>query len=81
MNNNVKQILASISLIAIAVISFIIFAPLFVFLIVFLMIFSFFVRRKIIKENPDFFRQYTSKKGRIIDQEENNENNSNHKLK
>ncbi|AFJ42991.1 uncharacterized protein OOM_0460 [Francisella orientalis str. Toba 04] len=45
------------------------------------MIFSFFVRRKIIKENPDFFRQYTSKKGRVIDQEEDNENNSNHKLK
>lgn len=81
MNNNVKQILASLSLIAIAVISFIIFAPLFVFLIIFLMIFSFFVRRKIIKENPEFFRQYTSKKGRVIDQEEDNENNSNHKLK
>ncbi|AJI75134.1 hypothetical protein BZ13_604 [Francisella philomiragia subsp. philomiragia ATCC 25015] len=81
MNNNVKQILASFSLIAITVISFIIFAPLFVFLIIFLMIFSFFVRRKIIKENPDFFRQYTSKKGRVIDQEEDNDNNSNHKLK
>lgn len=56
MNNNVKQILTSLTLIAIAILSFIIFAPLFVFLIIFLMVSSFFIRRKIIKENPEFFR-------------------------
>ena len=69
MNNNLKQILTSISLVAIAVVSFVLFAPLLVFLIIFMMIFSFFIRRKIIRENPDFFKQYKTKKGRIIDQE------------
>ncbi|WP_150465873.1 hypothetical protein [Francisella sp. SYW-2] len=82
MNNNVKQILTSLGLIAVAVISFIIFAPLFVFLIIFFMIFSFFIRRKIIKENPDFFKQYTNRKGRVIDQEEDDTDiNSNYKIK
>ncbi|OEZ33373.1 hypothetical protein AS144_05545 [Francisella endosymbiont of Amblyomma maculatum] len=82
MNNNVKQILTSLTLIAIAVLSFILFAPLFIFLIIFLMISSFFIRRKIIKENPEFFRQYKSKKGRIIDQEDDvNFDNSNQKLR
>lgn len=82
MNNNVKQILTSLTLIAIAVLSFILFAPLFIFLIIFLMISSFFIRRKIIKENPEFFRQYKSKKGRIIDQEDDvNFDNSNEKLR
>ncbi|APA83468.1 hypothetical protein B4919_03605 [Francisella tularensis subsp. novicida] len=81
MNNNVKQILTSLTLIAIAILSFIIFAPLFVFLIIFLMVSSFFIRRKIIKENPDFFRQYKSKKGRVIDQENNDFDSSNQKLR
>ncbi|APC91226.1 MULTISPECIES: hypothetical protein [Francisella] len=82
MNNNVKQILTSLSLIAIAILSFILFAPLFVFLIIFLTIFSFFIRKKIIKENPEFFRQYKSKKGRIIDQEDDdNFDSSNQKLR
>ena len=82
MNNNIKQILTSLTLIAIAVLSFILFAPLFVFLIIFLMISSFFIRRKIIKENSEFFRQYKNKKGRIIDQEDDiNFDNSNQKLR
>ncbi|ALB01900.1 hypothetical protein ACH24_04455 [Francisella persica ATCC VR-331] len=82
MNNNVKQILTSLTLITIAVLSFILFAPLFVFLIIFLMISSFFIRRKIIKENLEFFRQYKSKKGRILDQEDDvNFDNSNLKLR
>ncbi|API86447.1 DUF2852 domain-containing protein [Francisella uliginis] len=83
MNNNVKQILTSLGLIAVAVISFIIFAPIFVFLIIFLMISSFILRRKIMKENADFFKKNSRKKGRIIDQDENspNESNSNEKLK
>ncbi|MWW92552.1 hypothetical protein, partial [Francisella tularensis] len=68
-------------LIAIAILSFIIFAPLFVFLIIFLMVSSFFIRRKIIKENPEFFRQYKSKKGRVIDQENNDFDSSNQKLR
>ncbi|OIN84861.1 hypothetical protein [Francisella sp. TX07-6608] len=81
MNNNVKQILTSLTLIAIAILSFIVFAPLFVFLIIFLMISSFFIRRKVIKENPEFFRQYKSKKGRVIDQENNDFDSSNQKLR
>ncbi|NDT39364.1 hypothetical protein FWI37_07190, partial [Francisella tularensis subsp. holarctica] len=70
-----------LTLIAIAILSFIIFAPLFVFLIIFLMVSSFFIRRKIIKENPEFFRQYKSKKGRVIDQENNDFDSSNQKLR
>ena len=83
MNNNVRQILTSLGLIAVAVISFIIFAPIFVFLIIFLMISSFILRRKIMKENADFFKKNSHKKVRIIDQDENspNESNSNEKLK
>lgn len=81
MNNTVKQILTSLTLIAIGILSFIVFAPLFVFLIIFLMISSFFIRRKIIKENPEFFRQYKSKKGRVIDQENNDFDSSNQKLR
>ena len=83
MNNNVKQILTSLGLIAVAVISFIIFAPIFVFLIIFLMVSSFILRRKIMKENADFFKKNSRKKGKIIDQDENspNESNSNEKLK
>ncbi|AJI45946.1 hypothetical protein IBE11_05130 [Francisella tularensis subsp. novicida] len=81
MNNNVKQILTSLTLIAIGILSFIVFAPLFVFLIIFLMISSFFIRRKVIKENPEFFRQYKSKKGRVIDQENNDFDSSNQKLR
>ncbi|AEE87726.1 conserved hypothetical protein [Francisella cf. novicida Fx1] len=81
MNNNVKQILTSLTLIAIGILSFIVFAPLFVFLIIFLMVSSFFIRRKIIKENPEFFRQYKSKKGRVIDQENNDFDSSNQKLR
>ncbi|ASG67505.1 hypothetical protein fh0823_01260 [Francisella halioticida] len=83
MNNNVKQILTSLSLIAVAVISFIIFAPIFVFLIIFLIISSFILRRKIMKENADFFKKRGRKKGRIIDQDENfsKNSNSNQKLK
>lgn len=46
------------------------------------MISSFFIRRKIIKENLEFFRQYKSKKGRILDQEDDvNFDNSNLKLR
>ncbi|MDE4955191.1 hypothetical protein, partial [Francisella tularensis] len=76
-----KQILTSLTLRAIAILSFIIFAPLFVFLIIFLMDSSFFIRRKIIKENPEFFRQYKSTKGRVIDQENNDFDSSNQKLR
>ncbi|MDE4950960.1 hypothetical protein [Francisella tularensis] len=81
MNNNVKQILNSLTLLEIAILSFIIFAPLFVFLIIFLMVSSFFIRRNIIKENPEFFRQYKSKKGRVIDQENIDFDSSNQKLR
>lgn len=77
MNNNVKQILTSIGLVAVAIISFVIFAPVFVFLIIFLMISSFILRRKIMKENADFFKKNSSKKGRIIDQDEEHTSNSN----
>ncbi|ABI83016.1 hypothetical protein FTE_0691 [Francisella tularensis subsp. novicida FTE] len=45
------------------------------------MVSSFFIRRKIIKENPEFFRQYKSKKGRVIDQENNDFDSSNQKLR
>ena len=77
MNINLKQILSSILAIAIAVFSFILLAPFFVFIVIFLMIFSFFIRRKIIKQNPDFFRNAKMKKGRVIDQEDIDEDNSN----
>ncbi|MGQ4006212.1 hypothetical protein QIW49_06965 [Francisellaceae bacterium CB300] len=70
MNTNVKQILSSILVVTIAIFSFILLAPFFVFTIAFLMIFSFFIRRKIIKQNPDFFRNAKMKKGRVIDQED-----------
>ncbi|KEI35501.1 hypothetical protein [Allofrancisella frigidaquae] len=73
MNNNVSQILISLGLIAAAVISFILFAPLFIFLVIFLTVSSFFLKRRIIKENPEFFKQFKTKKGRVIDQEENND--------
>ena len=82
MNNNIKQILTSLTLIAITVLSFILFAPLFIFLIIFLIISSFFISRKIIKENPEIFRQYKSKKSRILDQEDDvNFDNSSQKLR
>ena len=77
MNTNVKQILNSILVIAIAIFSFILLAPFFVFIVIFLMVFSFFIRRKIIKENPNFFRKRKMQKGRVIDQEDINDNNSN----
>ena len=41
------------------------------------MIFSFFMRRKIIKQNPNFFRNSKMKKGRVIDQEDIDSNGSN----
>ncbi|GAB4227146.1 MAG: hypothetical protein Kow0076_8680 [Francisella sp.] len=81
MNSNVKQILASLTFIAVGIISFIIFAPLFIFLIILLVIYSFIIRRKIIKENYNFFKSSKAKKGRIIDQESDYCNNSNKKLK
>ncbi|WP_192577606.1 hypothetical protein [Francisella sp. LA112445] len=83
MNNNVKQILTSLGLILVAVVSFIIFAPIFVFLIIFLMISSFILRRRIMKQNADFFNRNGRKKGRVIDQEEDSSEdfNSNQKLK
>ncbi|MED7789327.1 hypothetical protein [Francisella sp. 19X1-34] len=83
MNNNAKQILTSLGLILVAIVSFIIFAPIFVFLIIFLMISSFILRRRIMKQNADFFNKNDRKKGRVIDQEEDiSENfNSNQKLK
>ncbi|WP_191092621.1 hypothetical protein [Francisella sp. SYW-9] len=77
MNNNVKQILTSLGLILVAVVSFIIFAPIFVFLIIFLMISSFILRRRIMKQNADFFNKNGRKKGRVIDQEEDSHENSN----
>jgi len=77
MNTNVKQILSSILVVTIAIFSFILLAQFFVFIIAFLMIFSFFIRRKIIKQNPDFFRNAKMKKGRVIDQEDIDSDNSN----
>lgn len=76
MNTNVKQILSSILVVSIAVFSFILLAPFFVFIVIFLMIASFFIRRKIIKDNPEFFRNARMKKGRVIDQEDLDSNNS-----
>ena len=77
MNTNVKQILSSILVVTIAIFSFILLAPFFVFIVAFLMIFYFFIRRKIIKQNPDFFRNTKMKKGRVIDQEDIDADNSN----
>lgn len=69
MNLNVKQILSSALMIAIGIFSFILLAPFFVFIIIFFMIFSVIVRRRIMKQNPDFFKNAKGKKGRVIDQE------------
>ena len=86
MNTNIKQFLSSILVITIAIFSFILLAPFFVFLVIFLMIFSFIVRRKIIKQNPEFFKNARAKKGRVIDQEDMDQskhtdsNNSDQKL-
>ena len=77
MKTNVSQILSSILVVVIAVFSFILLAPFFVFIVIFLMIFSFFIRRKIIKQNPNFFRNAKMKKGRVIDQEDIDSNGSN----
>ena len=76
MNSNVKQILSSIIVVMIAVSLFILLAPLFVLIVISLMILSFFMRRKIIKQNPNFFRNAKMKKGRVIDQEDIDMNNS-----
>lgn len=77
MNINVKQILSSILVLSLAIFSFILLAPFFIFLIIAVMIFSFFVRRKIIKQNPDFFKNTKTKEGRVIDQENTDQNSSN----
>ena len=77
MNTNVKQILSSILVVMIAVFLFILLAPFFVFIVIFIMIFSFFIRRKIIKQNPNLFKNAKMKKGRVIDQEDIDMNNSN----
>ena len=77
MNTNVKQILSSILIVTIAVFSFILLAPFFVFIVIFIIAFSFFMRRRIIKQNPDFFRNARMKKGRVIDQEDIDISNSN----
>ena len=77
MNTNVKQIISSMTMIVIAIFSFILLAPFFVFLIIFLIIFSFMVKRRIIKQNPNFFKNAKMKKGRVIDQEDIDMNNSN----
>ncbi|MFT4693789.1 MAG: hypothetical protein ACI8TE_000682 [Francisella sp.] len=77
MNTNVKQILSSILVVMIAVSLFILLAPFFVFIVIFIMIFSFFIRRKIIKQNPNLFKNAKMKKGRVIDQEDIDMNNSN----
>ncbi|AXA33627.1 hypothetical protein IB678_07805 [Francisella adeliensis] len=72
MNLNVKQILSSALMIAIGIFAFILLAPFFVFIIIFFMIFSLVVKRKIMKQNPDFFKNAKGKKGRVIDQEDEN---------
>lgn len=76
MNTNVKQIISSMTMIVIAIFSFILLAPFFVFLIIFLIIFSFIVKRRIIKQNPNFFKNAKMKKGRVIDQEDIDQNSS-----
>lgn len=76
MNKNVKQIISSMIMIVIAIFSFILLAPFFVFLIIFLIIFSFIVKRRIIKQNPNFFKNAKMKKGRVIDQEDIDQNSS-----
>lgn len=84
MNLNVKQILSSALMIAVGIFSFILLAPFFVFLIIFFMIFSFVIKRKIMKQNSDFFKNAKSKKGRVIDQEDQdsaNQFNDNDRLR
>ncbi|QLE78586.1 hypothetical protein FLM55_02045 [Francisella sp. Scap27] len=84
MNLNVKQILSSAVMIAVGIFAFILLAPFFVFLIIFFMIFSVIVRRRIIKQNPEFFKNAKFKKGRVIDQEDEDsytqDNQNNQKL-
>ncbi len=74
MKTNVKQILSSILGITITiftiVFSFIFLLPLFFFLIICFIIFVFLLRRKIIKQKPEFFKNAKMKKGRVIDQED-----------
>ena len=76
MNINFKQILSSIILVVVAVTLFIILAPIVIFLVIFiaifLAIFSFVIRSRVMKSNPDFFKQFKKPKGRIIDQEDDN---------
>jgi len=76
MNINFRQIISSIILLSVAVIAFVIMAPVVIFLIIFLAIFSFFVRRRVMKANPEFFNQFKNQKGRVIDQEEDGNYNS-----
>ncbi|APC96910.1 hypothetical protein [Francisella frigiditurris] len=71
MNVRLRQILASIILGAFVIISTILLAPFLLFFFAFILIFSLIIRMKIIKNNPDFFKNYRfNKKGRVIDQEE-----------
>ena len=82
MKTNIKLLLTSLASIVIAVGVFILFMPLFIFIIAFIIIFYFVMRRKIIKNNPEFFQQFNknkskNKKGRIIDQEEDTFSNNN----
>ena len=77
MNTNLKQTLSSTLLVVIAIFSFILLAPFFIFLVIFIIIFSFLIRQKIIKENSEFFKNTKTKKGRVIDQKDIDQSGSN----
>lgn len=71
MNVRLRQILASIILSVFIIISAILIAPFLLFFFAFILILSLIIRIKIIRNNPDFFKNYRfNKKGRVIDQEE-----------
>ena len=77
MNTNLKQTLSSTLLVVIAIFSFILLAPFFIFLVIFIIIFSFLIRQKINKENSEFFKNTKTKKGRVIDQKDIDQSGSN----
>ncbi|MFC4891428.1 hypothetical protein ACFPDQ_00015 [Pseudofrancisella aestuarii] len=83
MNVRLRQILASIILGAFVIISTILLAPFLLFFFAFILILSLVIRIKIMRTNPDFFKNYRfNKKGRVIDQEEdlNSQQTSNKNL-
>ena len=79
--NQIKQIIASIILALVAITAFILLAPFIAFFIVFVLVFSFIVRRKVMKANPEFFRQYKFRNSRTWDQEKTEETKDNSKVK